>query len=138
MATPPGHKMIPDRHNVPLHIRQKKKKKRRARSRWQKTRNPRAKTILNRLTHRLTNALKEDRNDIFRYYVSTLSPEDHTIWKATKKINRSITPIPPIRKQDRSWARTNEEKANTFAHHLAQVFMPLPSHNPNFDSAIEE
>jgi hypothetical protein len=54
------------------------------------------------------------------------------------KINRPITSIPPIRKQDRSWARSNEEKANTFVHHLAQVFMPLPPNDPNFDSVIEE
>jgi hypothetical protein len=90
------------------------------------------------LTHRLTNALKEDRNESFRYYVSNLSPDDRTIWKATKKINKPITPIPPIRKQDQSWARSNEEKANTFARHLAQVFQPLPSNDPLFDTIIQE
>ena len=137
-ATPPGHQIPPDKHNVPLHIRHLITEKRRARSRWQRTRNLRDKTVLNRLTHELTNALKEVRNETFRYYVSTLSPNDHTIWKATKKINRPITPIPPIRKHDGSWARSHEEKADTFAHHLAQVFKPLPSKNPTFDSAVEE
>jgi hypothetical protein len=132
-ATPSGYKTTPAKHNVPLYIRHLITEKRRVRSKWQRTRNPRDKTTLNRLTHRLTNALKEDRNESFRYYVSHLSPDDHTIWKATKKINRPITPIPPIRKQDQSWARSNEEKANTFAHHLAQVFMPLPSNDPTFD-----
>ena len=137
-ATPSGHNMTPAMHNVPLYIRHLITEKRRARSKWQKTRNPRDKTTLNRLTHRLTNALKADRNDSFRYYVSNLSPDDHTIWKATKKIKRPITPIPPIRKHDQSWARSNEEKANTFAHHLAQVFKPLPSNDPTFDTGIKK
>lgn len=137
-ATPQRHRITQDKHNVPLHIRQLITEKRRARGKWQRTRNPRDKTTLNRLTRRLHNALTENRNETFKYYVSNLSPEDHSIWKATKKINRPITPIPPIRKRDRSWARSNEEKANTFAEHLAQVFTPLPSNNPIFDSLIEE
>jgi hypothetical protein len=137
-ATPPGHKMTPEKHNVPLHIRHLITEKSRAQSNWQRTRNPRDKTTLDRLTQRLTEALKEDRNESFRYYISKLSPDDHTIWQGTKKINRPITSIPPIRKQDRSLARSNEEKANTFAYHHDQVLMPLPPNDPNFDSVIEE
>jgi hypothetical protein len=79
-------------------------------------------------THQRT---KRKSNATFQYYISTLSNDDHTIWKATKKINRPILPVPPIRKQDGSWARSNEEKVNTFSHHLARVFMPLPSKKPN-------
>jgi hypothetical protein len=137
-ATPPRQNITPDKHNIPLQIKQLIAEKRRARSRWQRSRNPNDKTILNRLTHRLTNTLKENRNVTFQYYISTLSKYDHTIWKATEKINRPILPVPPIRKQDVSWARSNEEKANTFAHHLSWVFIPLPSKNPIFDSVVEE
>ena len=100
--TPPRRNITPDAHNIPLQIRHPLTQKRRARSRWHRTRNPQDKTILNRLTHRLTNALNRNRNETFQYYTSTLSPDDHTIWKATKKIKRPILRIPPIRKQDGS------------------------------------
>jgi len=136
--TPPRHNITPDKLNIPLQIKQLIAEKRRERSRWQRSRNPHDETILNRLNHRLTNALKENRNTTFQYYISTLSKDDHTIWKATKKINRPILPVPPIRKQDESWARSNEEKVSTFAHHLARIFMPLPSKNPVFDSVVED
>jgi hypothetical protein len=104
-AIPPGHKMTPEKHNVPVHIRHLITEKSRARSKWLRRRYPRDKTTLNSLTHRLTEARKEDRNESFRYYVSKLSPDDHTICQANKKINRPITSIPPICKQDRAWAR---------------------------------
>lgn len=137
-ATPSDHKHAPEIHNIPLHIRQLVVEKRRARAKWQRSRNPRDKTTLNNLTHRLRNVIQENRNATFSYYISTLSPEDHTIWKATKKFKRPITQIPPLRKPAGNWARSKEEKANTFGDHLAQVFTPFPSNNPNFDTEIEE
>lgn len=33
----------------------------------------------------------------------------------------------PIRKNDRSWVRTNKEKAEAFADYLENVFKPYPS-----------
>lgn len=101
------HKKAPETHNIPLHIRQLVTEKRRARGKWHRTRNPRDKTILNRLTHRLHNALSENRNATFNYYISNLSPEDHSIWKATNKFKRPIMPVPPLRKPDGKWAGTN-------------------------------
>ena len=35
--------------------------------------------------------------------------------------------IPPLRQQNNTWARTDEQKATTFAHHLSTVFRPFPS-----------
>ena len=44
--------------------------------------------------------------------------------KATKKIKRPVTQIPPIRKRDGKWARNNEQKMQPFAEHLEHVFQP--------------
>jgi len=41
------------------------------------------------------------------------------------------TAIPPLRKPDLSWARSNMEKTNHFAQHLAKVFAPHPKNNSN-------
>jgi hypothetical protein len=38
--------------------------------------------------------------------------------------------IPPIRKADGSWAKSNNEKATAFGDHLQQVFTPHPFLNP--------
>jgi hypothetical protein len=38
---------------------------------------------------------------------------------------------PPIRKPDNTWAKTDLQKAETFANYLATVFRPLPTPLPN-------
>jgi hypothetical protein len=58
-----------------------------------------------------------------------LTPEDHSLWKATKKFKRPTIAIPPLRTPDRTWARTDHEKVNIFAEHLATVFSPVEDDN---------
>jgi hypothetical protein len=50
-------------------------------------------------------------------------------WKATKKIKHFKIPSPALRTSERTWARSNVEKAHTFTEHLAKVFEPHPSEN---------
>jgi hypothetical protein len=69
--------------------------------------------------------------------ILSLSKSDHTIWKATKKLKRPQISIRPIRKADRSWAKSDSEKATTFVEHLEHVFTPLSNINLN-DSEIEK
>ena len=59
------------------------------------------------------------------------------MWKATRKLNHPKVSQPPIKNGDGKWARSNKEKADVFAGHLANVFTPWPSNNENFDSEIE-
>jgi hypothetical protein len=112
-----------------MHIREIVVEKRRAHRIWQASRNIQDKTHLNRLTHRLPSELNEYHNASFQHYISCLAPEDHSIWKATKKFKKPTVPIPPIRKTDDDWARTDTEKACAFADYLAKVFTPLPANN---------
>lgn len=137
-ATPAQNRTLPDNKNIPLHIKELVQEKRRARRRWQQTRNIQDKTQLNRLTHRLHQAIVESRNSAFKYYITNLSADDHSIWKATKKFKRPVVAAPPIRKPNNNWARTDEEKADLFADYLAQVFTPLPRSNDVDDSDIKE
>jgi len=41
-------------------------------------------------------------------------------------LKRPQIQYPPIRKQDGSWARSEKEKAETFATHLSKIFKPKP------------
>jgi hypothetical protein len=89
-----------------------------------------------RLRRKLHRALTKLRNNSFERYIISLSKEDNTIWKATKKFKRPQTIIPPIRKADGTWAKSDAEKATTFAEHLKQVFSPLPTINDHEDDVI--
>jgi hypothetical protein len=115
--------------NILLHIRGLVAEKRRASSRWQMSRNNEDRINYNRLKRRLYNTLANTRNVTFEQYVTSLSKDDHTIWKATKIFKRHQLSIPPMRKADRSWAKCDSEKAETFGEHLSQVFTPHDSNN---------
>jgi hypothetical protein len=78
--------------------------------------------------------LKREINELTNDSISTYLREltdgnntDYSLWKATKKINRPVMQIPPIRKTDGKWARNNEQKAQQVAEHLEQIFQPLES-----------
>jgi hypothetical protein len=59
------------------------------------------------------------------------------LWKATKKIKQVKKPSPPLRTSQRTWTRSNFEKAHAFAEHLANVFQPHPSENePEEEEAL--
>ena len=86
--------------------------------------------MYNRLRRRLHTALRAINNDSFERYLTSLSPGDNSLWKATKKLNRPRTHVPPIRAADGSWAKSDSEKAQTFADYLQTVFAPHPSPLP--------
>jgi hypothetical protein len=63
-------------------------------------------------------------------YLSNLTPTkatDYSLWKATKQTKSTQKLNPPIRIENSSWAKSNEEKAMVFAKHLEKVFQPHPS-----------
>lgn len=64
-----------------------------------RTRNPVHKTTYNRLPGALQSSLQDLRKSTFETYLSTLSTDDQSVWKATKKLNKPTSPIPPLRKQ---------------------------------------
>jgi hypothetical protein len=61
---------------------------------------------------------------------------DYSLWKATKRMKRPVVHIPPIRKEDGSWAKSDEQKAELFADHLEQIFEPNEQQSRNEDQLI--
>jgi hypothetical protein len=74
---------------------------------------------------------------MFEHYIASLFNDDHTVWKATTRLKRPQISIPPIRKADRGWSKSDGERATTSVEHLEEVFTPLSNTNPN-DSEIEK
>ncbi|KAL6958494.1 glucuronosyltransferase [Sarracenia purpurea var. burkii] len=64
---------------------------------------------------------------------------DYSLWKATRRIKRPYSQIQPIRKEDRTCAKTDEEMAATFGRHLQRTFQPndiessLPPSEPDLN-----
>jgi hypothetical protein len=104
--------------NIPFHIGELVTKIRRARSRWQRSRNNDDRLIHNRLRRKLHTPLANVKYRTFEHYTASLSKDDHTIWKATKMLERTQISIEPTRKADRSWAKSDSEKTTTFANIL--------------------
>jgi hypothetical protein len=103
---------------------------------WQNSRNPRDKNNLNRVTQQLKRLLYKIKNDRFQEYTANLSPteaSDYSLWKVTKHLKRPQVCIPPISKQDGTWAKSNSEKAEEFATYYSEVFKPHP-----INSGIEQ
>jgi hypothetical protein len=98
--------------HIPLHVKELAYEKRRARCRWQNSRNLLDKIYLNRFTHNLQRAIRWTKNEAFNHYITEISTSNHSIWKATNKFKRLIVPIPPLRKPDRRWARSTSKKIN--------------------------
>jgi hypothetical protein len=108
----------------PLRIRELIQLKRRARHRWQATRLPAEKRILNRLSNLLKKELSRIKCERYDNYVSSLSATNGSLWTATKRLLRHATVSFPLRKPDGSWASAESEKAELFASHLQETFKP--------------
>jgi len=84
--------------------------------------------------------LKNIKNERFQEFTSNLSPteaSDYSLWKATKYLKRPQIYIPPILKNDGSWAKDCKDKAETFASYFEAVFKPH-NLNSNIEHDIHE
>jgi hypothetical protein len=101
--------------NLTMEIRELIKNKRKARKTWQITRSPVYKSIFNNLCLKVKNAIKEANNESLHRYLTNLTGEkntDYSLWKATKGLKRPVIASPPLKKEDRTWARSAKQKAD--------------------------
>lgn len=49
---------------------------------------------------------------------------DYSLWKIARSTKRPKEYTPPIRRPDGTWARSNADRAETFACHLENTFQP--------------
>jgi hypothetical protein len=75
--------------------------------------------------------LRDARNTTFEKYITSLSPDNTSLWKATKGFKRPRVSIPPVRASDGRWANSDNEKTAAFGDHLRQVFTPRSSFHPH-------
>ena len=126
---------------IPQVILDKIRGKRKAKATWQKQRTRENKQILNKLTKELKIKIREHHNIEFTKFIESLSANENTnysLWKTTKRIKKPIKQVPAIRKEDNTWARSNEEQAEEFANHLCSTFTPHNSNSSNLNRLTDD
>jgi len=129
----PNMKSINSDVIYPIEIKNMIVNKRKLRKRWQITRCPMDKQILNRATKEIKNALYDMKNACIQNYLKNLTATEiteYSLWKATRSLKRPAQHIPPIKKPDDSWARSDTEKTLVFAEHIKEVFK-AHNHSPS-------
>ena len=114
-------------YNYPQIICNMVKEKRKARKQWQKSRTRENKNKLNYLAQQLKKEIQKFKNESMENYLSELTDEKNTeysLWKATKRFNRPSRQTPPLREENGTWARNNQQKVDAFAVYLEKVFQP--------------
>jgi len=92
----------------------------------------------NTLTRRLKVVLQDVRNATFECYITSLSSDDHSVWKAIKLLKRPIVHIPPLLQEDGIWGVTYKGEAAAFAAYLSNVFItPQTNNNCNTDDTVQ-
>lgn len=143
----PDYRSTASEQTYPVYIREKIQLKRKIRKKWQQTRHPSYKTLLNKITKELSAETKLFRDMELRQHLLSLTTDkstDYSLWKATKGVKRPVPRNYPIRKDDSSWAKTNMEKAQIFSEHMENVFSnnnEVPTNGNegigNFEQSIE-
>lgn len=139
-STKPRKKLPLMLNQYPKTIKEKISERRNLRKIWQRTRYPADKAAFNRASNELKNLTKSFKNYNLQTYLSNLTPSldtNYSLWKATSKLKRPNNQIPPIRKTNGNWARSDKEKAKIFAEYLIEVFKPLPELRPERDTGIK-
>lgn len=127
--------------NFSIEIKEMIRDKRKARRNWQRTRDPERKKVFNKINQKLKRLLYETRNKGIAKYLQGLTADvdtNYSLWRATKRIRRPIINLPPIKKQDGSWARSSQEKADFHVDHLENVFQPHDFHTDVSDLVTVE
>ncbi|CAA9999210.1 unnamed protein product [Nesidiocoris tenuis] len=116
--------------NYPREIIEIIKEKRKARKKWQNTRNPTFRSEWYRISNELKSIMNEIQEETQEEFIMSLTSHqntDYSLWKATKHLKRPTVQAPPIKNPtNNEWFKTNQEKADIFSRHLANTFKPFP------------
>lgn len=117
---PQLHDKVNNMDQIPTKISKMIGIKNRYRKRFQKTRQIKYKNFEKILTKIITNQLFEWKNKCWNKKLSKLTPNNKSLWKISKQLNKKHVNIPPI-KINNSYIYENKRKANILAHHFANV-----------------
>lgn len=126
-----------DYYKLDPHVKILINNKNRARKKWQRTRNPNDKRIMNAAQESLKIYLRKRNNDHWSNLLNSLSADDCSLWKITRRIKNSFTPVPPIKHPiHQNLTFTDSEKANAIAISLEDQFQPNNFSDPETETVV--
>uniref|UniRef100_A0A6M2DDB3 Putative rna-directed dna polymerase from mobile element jockey n=1 Tax=Xenopsylla cheopis TaxID=163159 RepID=A0A6M2DDB3_XENCH len=137
----PKNQIRKDNSNIPSEIKRLIALKRKARRTWHRSHLPSDKTIFNRTSNLLKQKLKSWRDESFASYVSQLNRFDSSIWKPIKNKRKPTQfnfPLKIINENIWTWAKSDQEKCEAFAEHLAQVYNEHDNTQDNNNSHLNQ
>lgn len=109
--------------STPQYILSLIKLKNKHRRLWQRNRTPCLRRRYNQLNRRVKWELDHLRLESYKKYVSNLSPDDNSLWLATKRILKETSPIPSLLNNGNVY-ESKLEKANVLADYYQSTFCP--------------
>lgn len=116
---------------TPPEIRELIRQKNRALREWQRFRDPRDKTLYNRLRALIKRKIKKLTQDDWANYLNSLNPEDNSLFTATQRRKRTKQEIPKLN-YNGSLALNEKDKAECLADAYEEQFKDNPTINNNF------
>lgn len=129
---------LPRHNSVPHEIKAKIQEKRRLRRTWHCSRHANDKKALNKAIVELKELISDAKNATMQLHLESLTATratNYSLWKATSNMNQPKKTRPPLKLTNNTWARTAQQRVNTFANHLAEVFKP---NGTNFTTSDED
>ncbi|CAG9133710.1 unnamed protein product [Plutella xylostella] len=142
-STPNDPKPMKTINNLPIHVKQKVLEKRRLRRVWHCSRHPDDKRAFNKAAAELKKVLIDAENETLNLYLQNLTPTDpakkeYSLWKAVKSRDKPQQAQHPLKTQDGTWAKTDEEKAEAYGQFLRDVFTPNDLGTDSVDNEVHE
>lgn len=120
---------------TPPHIKELIKLKNRLRRIWQMHRDPRDKMELNRVQNLIKREVHAHIQQDWHDYLTSLDPQDGSLFRATKRCKRANFRIPPLHDSN-NIAYSDDAKAEILADAYEEQFQNNPSTDPVFDTII--
>ena len=133
-TTPATSRTLPP---IPAHIRALVERKRRVRSEWQQTRDPAAKTRLNKLIERIREALVETGADEWERRIEEADEDQPSLNRLCRQLTKKKPATHPLMHPDGSLRYTAAERAEILAEHLEATFQPNASERPAHHARLE-
>ena len=96
------------RTEIPTHILELIKTRKRARKQWQNIRWPQFKTMINKLANKIKREIRKTNNNEFTNFIMNLdSNTNYSLWKSTKKTQKTTHPNSAYTKTERKLDHNN-------------------------------
>lgn len=122
--------------NIPDSVKKEITTRNQLRRHWQRTREPRIKTTINRLDKKIKREINEIRNTNWNAKLADIKPSNQSVWKTARMIKNKNKGIPPLKINEKIHV-TATEKAEIIGEQFYKNHQnPLENENPEFTAAI--